>query len=158
MKTGYNGGMSEEAKKPKREDLTDADMPPVESLDAGADVGAFLSPKVSDALRKRALRAVFRQARFNVRDGLDDYDEDFTAFPPLAKMTAEMRRLLADKRQAENTAAKTEGEPESVSDSKTDSDSVSESDSVLDSHSDSKTDSDSDSEAESKVKPEEGLS
>ena len=154
MKTGYNGGMSEEAKKPKREDLTDADMPPVESLDAGADVGAFLSPKVSDALRKRALRAVFRQARFNVRDGLDDYDEDFTAFPPLAKMTAEMRRLLADKRQAENTAAKTEGE--SVSDSKTDSDSVSESDSVLDSHSDSK--SDSDSEAESKVKPEEGLS
>ena len=152
MKTGYNGGMSEEAKKPKREDLTDADMPPVESLDAGADVGAFLSPKVSDALRKRALRAVFRQARFNVRDGLDDYDEDFTAFPPLAKMTAEMRRLLADKQQAENTAAKTEGE--SVSDSKTDSDSVSESDS----HSDSKTESDSDSEAESKVKPEEGLS
>ena len=152
MKTGYNGGMSEEAKKPKREDLTDADMPPVESLDAGADVGAFLSPKVSDALRKRALRAVFRQARFNVRDGLDDYDEDFTAFPPLAKMTAEMRRLLADKQQAENTAAKTEGE--SVSDSKTDSDSVSESDS----HSDSKTDSDSDSEAESKVKPEDGLS
>ena len=154
MKTGYNGGMSEEAKKPKREDLTDADMPPVESLDAGADVGAFLSPKVSDALRKRALRAVFRQARFNVRDGLDDYDEDFTAFPPLAKMTAEMRRLLADKQQAENTAAKTEGESES----KTDSDSVSESDSVLDSHSDSKTDSDSDSEAESKVKPEDGLS
>ena len=152
MKTGYNGGMSEEAKKPKREDLTDADMPPVESLDAGADVGAFLSPKVSDALRKRALRAVFRQARFNVRDGLDDYDEDFTAFPPLAKMTAEMRRLLADKQQAENTAAKTEGE--SVSDSKTDSDSVSESDS----HSDSKTESDSDSEAESKVKPEDGLS
>ena len=152
MKTGYNGGMSEEAKKPKREDLTDADMPSVESLDAGADVGAFLSPKVSDALRKRALRAVFRQARFNVRDGLDDYDEDFTAFPPLAKMTAEMRRLLADKQQAENTAAKTEGE--SVSDSKTDSDSVSESDS----HSDSKTESDSDSEAESKVKPEEGLS
>ena len=154
MKTGYNGGMSEEAKKPKREDLTDADMPPVESLDADADVGAFLSPKVSDALRKRALRAVFRQARFNIRDGLDDYDEDFTAFPPLAKMTAEMRRLLADKQQAENTAAKTEGEPETVSDSKTDSDSVSESDS----HSDSKTDSDSDSEAESKVKPEEGLS
>ena len=129
-------------------------MPPVESLDAGADVGAFLSPKVSDALRKRALRAVFRQARFNVRDGLDDYDEDFTAFPPLAKMTAEMRRLLADKQQAENTVAKTEGESESVSDSKTDSDSVSESDS----HSDSKTESDSDSEAESKVKPEEGLS
>ena len=154
MKTGYNGGMSEEAKKPKREDLTDADMPPVESLDAGADVGAFLSPKVSDALRKRALRAVFRQARFNVRDGLDDYDEDFTAFPPLAKMTAEMRRLLADKQQAENTAAKTEGESESVSDSKTDSDSVSESDS----HSDSKTESDSDSEAESKVKPEDDLS
>ena len=154
MKTGYNGGMSEEAKKPKREDLTDADMPPVESLDAGADVGAFLSPKVSDALRKRALRAVFRQARFNVRDGLDDYDEDFTAFPPLAKMTAEMRRLIADKQQAENTAAKTEGE--SVSDSKTDSDSVSESDSVLDSYSDSKTDSDS--ETESKVKPEDGLS
>ena len=149
--------MSEEAKKEKRDDLTDADMPPVESLDAGADVGAFLSPKVSEALRKRALRAVFRQARFNVRDGLDDYDEDFTAFPPLAKMTAEMRRLLADKQQAENKTAKTEGDEgesktasASASDSKTDSDSASESDS------DSKTDSDSDSDSETENKTESG--
>ena len=104
--------MSDEEKKKPAAELTDADMPPVESLAEGADVGAFFSPGVSDALRKRALRAVFRQGRFNIRDGLDDYDEDYSSFPPLARITAEMRKLLADRRRGENAPAKVESDAE----------------------------------------------
>ena len=107
---------------------TDQDMPPVESLKAGDDVSGFFSPKVSAALRKRALRAVFRQGRFNLRDGLDDYDEDYTVFPPLTEATAELRKLLSDRQKAadaesvadsvdnpvDDSAAKVESKPEAA--------------------------------------------
>lgn len=76
--------------------LTDADMPPLESLDQDADVSSFLSPGVSDDLRRAALRKVFRSAKFNVCDGLDDYCGDYTKFEPLGDViTADMRFRMA---------------------------------------------------------------
>jgi len=52
----------------------------------------FLSPGVSEGLRRRALRKLFMSAVFNVRDGLDDYDEDFTNFEALGDIvTSDMR-------------------------------------------------------------------
>ncbi len=90
-----------EAPEPPDEQLTDADMPPLESLGEGSDYRGFLSPKVSEALRKAALRKLFRQSRFNVVDGLDDYAEDFTRFEPLGDLvTHEMRRMLERTRKA----------------------------------------------------------
>ncbi len=59
--------------------LTDADMPPVEDLSEDSDYSGFLSPGVSEELRAMALRKLFRSAKFNVCDGLDDYDDDFRA-------------------------------------------------------------------------------
>jgi hypothetical protein len=54
--------------------------------------GDFLSPEVSEKLRKVALRKLFHGAGFNIRDGLDDYDEDYTFFEPLGDIvTADMR-------------------------------------------------------------------
>ncbi len=53
---------------------TDEDMPPVESLDAESDYSQFMSPRVSDSLRRMALRKLFGMSSFNIRDGLDDYD------------------------------------------------------------------------------------
>ncbi|MCU7801607.1 MAG: DUF3306 domain-containing protein [Candidatus Thiodiazotropha sp. (ex Lucinoma borealis)] len=83
--------------------LTDADMPPLESLDEGSDYSGFLSPKVSEQLRQLALRKLFHSAAFNVCDGLDDYAEDFTSFEKLGDlMTADLRHRLeqeARKRQ-----------------------------------------------------------
>ena len=117
---------------PRPESLADADMPPVETLKAGDDVSGFFSPRVSAALRKRALRTVFRQGRFNLRDGLDDYDEDYTVFPPLTEATAELRKLLADRQKANDAEAvsdsvsKTESKPET--DSVPDAEAVSDSD------------------------------
>lgn len=72
--------------------LTDDDMPPVESLNEGSDYSGFLSPGVSEELRQLALRKLFRAASFNIPDGLDDYDEDFTSFAKLGDIvTREMR-------------------------------------------------------------------
>ena len=71
---------------------TDEDMPPIESLGEDDNYGDFLSPEVSEKLRKVALRKLFHGAGFNIRDGLDDYDEDFTFFEPLGDIvTADMR-------------------------------------------------------------------
>ena len=72
--------------------LTDDDMPPLETLGEDDSYSDFLSPEVSEKLRKVALRQLFHGAGFNIRDGLDDYDEDFTIFKPLGDIiTADMR-------------------------------------------------------------------
>jgi hypothetical protein len=83
--------------------LTDADMPPLETLDEGSDWSGFLSPGVSQALRKAALRRLFHLPSYNIRDGLNDYDDDFTSFATLGDtVTADMRfhreRELAEER------------------------------------------------------------
>lgn len=70
----------------------DEDMPPLESLGAGSDVSAFFSPRVSEALRRAALRRIFRQPEFNASDGLDPYLTDFRNLKPLGDVvTADMR-------------------------------------------------------------------
>ena len=75
--------------------LTDADMPPLESLNEESDYSGFFSPEVTEELRQLALQKLFRSAVFNVRDGLDDYDDDFTQFEKLGDlMTADLRHRL----------------------------------------------------------------
>ncbi|WP_428623981.1 DUF3306 domain-containing protein [Sedimenticola sp.] len=75
---------------------TDADMPPIDSLDETSDYTGFLSEKVSEALRRQALRKLFHSEAFNVCDGLDDYAGDFTSFAALGDIvTADMRHQLA---------------------------------------------------------------
>jgi hypothetical protein len=86
---------------PTAEDITsveepgDADMPPVESLDEHSDYRGFMSPKVSEDLRRLALRKLFHLPMFNIRDGLDDYDEDFRTVEALGNIiTADMRHRV----------------------------------------------------------------
>ena len=75
--------------------LTDADMPDIDSLAEDASYADFLSPGVSDALRQRALRKLFHSPAFNVRDGLNDYDDDFTKFEKLGDIiTADMKHRM----------------------------------------------------------------
>lgn len=77
---------------PAATELSDADMPELETLEEGSNFSQFMSPKVSDRLRRAALAKLFHLPRFNIRDGLDDYDEDFTFFEPLGDtVTADMR-------------------------------------------------------------------
>lgn len=86
---------------------TDADMPPMDSLTAESDYRGFLSARVSESLRRAALRKLFHSAQFNVIDELDDYAEDFTAFASLGDIvTADMRHRIEieAKRTAERVA------------------------------------------------------
>ena len=102
-------GPDQAASEAPTKDLTDEDMPPLEELDQDADFSPFLSDGVSEALRQTALRKLFRSAKFNVCDGLDDYAEDYTKFAPLgdvitADMKYHMQRAL-DKLEAMADAA-----------------------------------------------------
>jgi hypothetical protein len=75
--------------------LSDADMEPVESMTENSDFSKFMSPGVSDELRNLALRKMFHAPIFNIRDGLDEYDEDYTTFEKLGDIvTADMRHQM----------------------------------------------------------------
>ncbi len=89
-------------------ELTDADMPDPDSLQADSDFAAFMSPKVSEGLRARALRRLFSLPGLHTPDGLDDYDEDFVKLTPLGDMlTHDMRRMLARESGAKEAEAST---------------------------------------------------
>ncbi len=71
------------------------ELPPVESLGEDSDYSAFMASDVSPDLRRQALRKLFHSPKFNVRDGLDDYDLDYSNPEPLGNIvTAEMRRRI----------------------------------------------------------------
>lgn len=80
-----------------KELLRDKDMPDLDTLDEDSDYSGFLSPGVSEKLRKLALRKLFQGQSFNLCDGLDDYDEEFTSFEKLGDIvTADMRFQLEE--------------------------------------------------------------
>ena len=79
--------------------------PPLESLTTDSDYSGFLSPGVSETLRRLALRKLFHAPEFNLCDGLDDYDDDFRTFAELGSMvTVEMRKRLEGVLEEKGTA------------------------------------------------------
>lgn len=52
-------------------------LPALDQIQEDDDVSRFMQADVSEALRREALRQLFRQPKFNRRDGLDDYDDDY---------------------------------------------------------------------------------
>lgn len=81
-------------------ELTDEDMPILDSIDENTDMSGFFSPKVTRAVKKAALRKFFHSPVFNIVDGLDDYDEDFRNFEALGDIvTSDMRGMM--EREAE---------------------------------------------------------
>ncbi len=73
--------------------LKDEDMPDITTLNEDSDFSPFMSINVSEALRKMALRKLFQGKTYNVRDGLDEYDGDYTSFEKLdpGTITADMK-------------------------------------------------------------------
>jgi hypothetical protein len=95
--------------------LTDVDMPPIESLGEHSDYTGFMSPGVSDQLRNLALRKLFGIPVFNIRDGLDDYDDDFTYFAKLGDIiTCDMKHMMEveARKKAEKLLAEQQAEAE----------------------------------------------
>jgi len=80
----------------------DATLPDPDGLPAGSDFKAFLQAGVSDALRRRALRRMFSGDHYGIRDGLDDYDDDYRQ--RLKPLTSELaQRLRQWTRRVEET-------------------------------------------------------
>ena len=75
--------------------LTDEDMPAINTLNSDSDFSGFMSSGVSDELRNLALRKLFKAPSFNIRDGLDEYDEDYTTFEKLGDLvTCDMKHQI----------------------------------------------------------------
>ena len=75
--------------------LTDSDMPPIETLNSESDFSMFMSSGVTDKLRNLALKQLFKAPLFNIRDGLDEYDEDYTFFEKLGDtVTCDMKHQM----------------------------------------------------------------
>jgi hypothetical protein len=102
-------------------------LPPVESLTFESDFAAFMRPGVDEDLKRTALRALLRDPRFNVMDGLDVYIDDYSKPDPLPegwleKMAAVTRlgdykppqpeALEAEKNSQEQLVAPAPAEPE----------------------------------------------
>jgi hypothetical protein len=104
-----------EQKLAKLNALTDADMPDLETLGEDSDYSGFMSSNVSEALRKIALQTLFHGKSYNIRDGLDEYDGDYTSFEKLdpSVITADMRHLMEV--EAEKLLAKEEEKQNSES-------------------------------------------
>jgi hypothetical protein len=95
--------------------LTDADMPAIESLTEDSDYSGFMSAGVSDELRNLALRKLFGAPVFNIRDGLDEYDEDYTYFEKLGDIvTCDMKHQIEMKEQKRREALAQEAEEEAA--------------------------------------------
>lgn len=85
---------AESPKEPEKV-LTDADMPPVESLNEKSDFSLFMSAGVSEELRRRALRKLFELPSINQRCPLDGEWYDCHGFEPLGNIiTHEMREEM----------------------------------------------------------------
>lgn len=103
-KTSMQTVVSDEEQEALVKILTDDDMPDIESMTPDSDYTDFLSPGVSEELRKLALRKLFSSEAFNIRDGLDEYDGDYTHFETLGDIvTSDMKHQLEleAKRKAE---------------------------------------------------------
>ena len=90
----------------------DETLPDPDTLGPGSDFRAFLTPGVSAGLKRRALRRLWATGNYGVRDGLDDYDDDYTRLAKLGGEAAEKLRhwtrkvgeALEEERQAPDEA------------------------------------------------------
>ncbi|WP_420348883.1 DUF3306 domain-containing protein [Pelagibius sp.] len=64
---------------PPERDFDPKDLPDIETLEKDSDFSVFMHEKVPEALRRRALRRLWRvDPVFAHLDGMNDYDEDYT--------------------------------------------------------------------------------
>jgi hypothetical protein len=60
-------------------------LPPVDQLTPESDFAPFMHPKVTDALRRVALKKLFADPHFNVPDPYEAYAGDWTGGDPISE-------------------------------------------------------------------------
>jgi|TARA_B110000881_G_C18598755_1_gene533452 Fe-S-cluster-containing hydrogenase component 2 len=73
--------------------IDESTLTALEDLGSESDYTQFMSSEVSESIRKLALRKFFSGAEFNITDGLDDYDEDYTSFAALGNVITQEMKL-----------------------------------------------------------------
>ena len=69
----------------RKEDAAAPALPPVDELTPESDFAPFMHPKVTDALRRVALKKLFADPRFNVPDPYEAYSGDWTGGDPISE-------------------------------------------------------------------------
>ncbi len=99
------------------------DLPPVDSLDKDSDYTPFLNAGVPGKLARAALRKLWSSdPAFNIRDGLDDYDEDFTIIEAMKGALEDKLAEGKDKAAKEDKTEETKETEEDVNGVKEDMD------------------------------------
>jgi len=98
---------------PAQEDKPAPPLPPVDKLTPESDFTGFMHPKVEDALRRAALKKLFRDPHFNIPDPYEPYSRDFNIAEPIPpEMLATLKQaeqlIFSDKKEEEkpNDAAR----------------------------------------------------
>ncbi|MEF1247942.1 DUF3306 domain-containing protein [Vibrio owensii] len=80
-------------------------------------VAQLLVSEASESVKKAALRKMFLSEEFNVRDGLDDYDDDYSNLKSLSEGVAETLRDWVKEKTEEEPAEETTQSTESYEES-----------------------------------------
>lgn len=82
------------------------DLPPIDGLDKDSDYTPFLGDGVPEKLARAAMRKLWRSDPiFAFRDGLDDYDDDYTIVETIAKaVTSKAGKAKAKAKKAKAAA------------------------------------------------------
>jgi Protein of unknown function (DUF3306) len=68
-------------------------LPSLDDVGLEKDFTPFMQAKIPEALKRQALKTLFKDAHFNTMDGLDIYIDDYTKFEPIS--ATEMEGLSA---------------------------------------------------------------
>ena len=69
----------------KKEETSAPALPPVDKLTPDSDFAGFMHPKVEDALRRAALKKLFRDPHFNAQDPFEPFSGDWTGGEPISE-------------------------------------------------------------------------
>ncbi len=87
------------------DELTDEDMPPLETIDQDSDVSMFMAKNISPTLRRQALRRMFHTAKFNKISLCAEYAGDYRNWEPMGDVVPhDWKRAIA--REAERAQRK----------------------------------------------------
>jgi Protein of unknown function (DUF3306) len=97
--------LKKEDKLPVSEEKPAPALPPVDQLTPESDFSGFMHPKVEDALRRVALKKLFRgDPHFNLPDPYEAYSGDWTVGEPIpdemmATLNQAQQLLFGDKKE-----------------------------------------------------------
>jgi hypothetical protein len=99
------------------DELTDADMPPIDTLTEFSDLSMFMSKNVSAALRMKALTRVFHSSRYNQICLCAEYAEDYNQYTALGSIVPhDLKSAIAREAESLRERLLARGEKISVED------------------------------------------